>query len=103
MPRFVICSAPPSFVVPVAQFTTRVPLLPTGVPDFRCRDTLLEDDPFLTNLGYLLHLLDHTSVNRPPNPALEPTARPRCIVSSRAAARTLSLARNADVTTHWLH
>ena len=75
MPRFVICRAPPSSVVPVAQFTTSVPLLPTGVRDFKCRHTLLEDDRFLTSLGYL-HLLDDTSVNWPPNPALEPTARP---------------------------
>jgi hypothetical protein len=53
MSRFVICSAPPRSVVPVAQFTTSVPLSPTGVRDFRCRDTLLKDDRFLTDLGYL--------------------------------------------------
>jgi hypothetical protein len=40
-------------VVPVAQFTTSIPLLPTGVRDFKYRDTLLEDDRFLTNIGYL--------------------------------------------------
>jgi hypothetical protein len=53
MSRFVICSAAPRSVVPVAQLTTSLPLLPTGVRDFRCRDTLLKDDRFLTDLGYL--------------------------------------------------
>jgi len=62
-------------VAPVAQFTTSLTLLPTGVRDVRYRDTLLEDDRFLFNLGYQ-HLRDDMSVNGPPDPALEATARP---------------------------
>jgi len=94
MPRFVICNNPPRPVVPVAQFTTSVPYWRPV-----CAISRIERRCWRTNASWPLTVswppLPHdTAVKGPPNPALEPTARPG-VSWGRAAAQR---ARYADWT-----